>query len=107
MRPDYRDVVLILDDDLAALLARPRMHVASIRGLAHVVDYILKLRARLAGQHVLVHHVMLDVAQKLGVDGGAMGPIAFLTDAYGQAAVDEPQVIEFFKTWIESCKQAR
>jgi hypothetical protein len=102
----FHDVVLILDDDLRELLARPRKSNASIRCLAKVIDYNLRLRARLAGQKVLVHHELLDAAAKLKLDSGAMGPIAHLVDLYGESAVDEPKVIELLQLWVSRCHAA-
>lgn len=107
MKISYSDVVLIIDDDLRDLLARPRKSTASIRCMAQVIDYALRLRARLAGQKVLVHHQLLDAAVALKLDGGAMGPIAHLVDMYGESAVDEPNVIELLRTWISRCQAAQ
>lgn len=103
----FQDVVMILDDDLSRLLDRPRQRTASIRTMAGVIDYALRLRARLAGQRVLVHNMLLDVAAELKTGGAAMGPVAALVDRYGEAAVDEPEVLTFFRTWISRCQQAR
>lgn len=99
------EVTLILDDDLDRILARPREFHASIRSMVSVIEYILRLRSRLARQQILVHHTMLDVATEIGIACGARGPQGALADKYGEGAVDEPFVIEFLRTWIERCKK--
>lgn len=107
MRPEFRDTVLILDDDLNAMLERPKLHTVSIKAMGVLIGYLLKLRTRFTGQKVPVHSVMLEVGEMLGVQGGAIGPIAALSSTYGDAGVDEPVVVNFFKTWVERCRAAK
>jgi hypothetical protein len=107
MRPEFRDAVLILEDELDSMLARPRLFSASVKCLALLFSHTLKLRARFASERTQVHHVMLEIAREMELEGGALGPIAVLVDKYGEAAVDEPQVLDFFRAWVQRCKTGR
>lgn len=103
-RQDFKDVVLIFDDELDKMLDRPKLYTPSVKAFGLLLRHTLQMRARFSGQKTQIHSVMFEVGQEMGIKGGALGPVSDLADRYGEMGVDREEVLQFFRTWVMRCR---